>query len=100
MDVYGPGQTGLDETTVSLLLQPYSPNTQSNSSSAQRRQFVRALSSVQRVETANNAIFQAKQIKTAVRRTLHEKGALDAIEIVANEEKVIDFVSNIFPSNS
>ncbi|QMU60317.1 MAG: DUF1631 family protein [Gammaproteobacteria bacterium] len=96
MDVYGAGQTGLDETTVSLLLQPYSPNTQSNSSPAQRRQFVRALSSVQRVEAANNAIFQAKQIKTAVRRTLHEKGALDAIEIVANEEKVIDFVSNIF----
>jgi len=96
MDVYGPGHTGLDETTVSLLLQPYSPDTQSNSSPAQRRQFVRALSSVQRVEAANNAIFQAKQIKTAVRRTLHEKGALDAIEIVANEEKVIDFVSNIF----
>ena len=96
MDVYGPGHTGLDQTTVSLLLQPYSPNTQSNSSPAQKRQFVRALSSVQRVEAANNAIFQAKQIKTAVRRTLHEKGALDAIEIVANEEKVIDFVSNIF----
>ncbi len=96
MDVYGPGQTGLDETTVSLLLQPYSPNTQSDSSPAQRRQFVRALSSVQRVEAANNAIFQANQIKTAVRRTLQEKGALDAIEIVENEEKVIDFVSNIF----
>lgn len=96
MDVYGPGQTGLDETTVSLLLQPYSPNTQSDSSPAQRRQFVRALSSVQRVEAASNAIFQADQIKTAVRRTLHEKGALDANEIVDNEEKVIDFVSNIF----
>ena len=96
MDVYGPGQTGLDETTVSLLLQPYSPNTQSDSSPAQRRQFVRALSSVQRVEASSNAIFQANQIKTAVRRTLHEKGALDAEEIVDNEEKVIDFVSNIF----
>jgi hypothetical protein len=96
MDVYGPGQTGLDETTVSLLLQPYSPNTHSNSSPAQRRQFVRALSSVQRLEAANNAIFQADQIKTAARRTLHEKGALDAEEIVDNEEKVIDFVSNIF----
>ena len=96
MDVYGPGQTGLDETTVSLLLQPYSPNTQSNSSPAQRRQFVRALSNVQRVEAASNAIFKANQIKTAVRRTLHEKGALDASEIVDNEEKVIDFVNNIF----
>ncbi len=96
MDVYGPGQTGLDETTVSLLLQPYSPGTQSNSSPAQRRQFVRALSRVQKVETASNAIFQANQIKTAVQRTLHEKGALDAVEIVNNEEKVIDFVSNIF----
>ena len=96
MDIYGPGQTGLDEATISLLLQPYSPNSQSNSSPAQRRQFIRALSSVQRVEAANNAIFQAHQIKTAVRRTLHEKGALDAVEIVENEEKVIDFVSNIF----
>ncbi|MEM7401368.1 MAG: DUF1631 family protein [Pseudomonadota bacterium] len=96
MDVYGPGQTGLDEATINLLLQPYRPGTQSNSSAAQRRQFVRALSSVQKVEAASNAIFQAKQIKTAVRRTLHEKGALDAIEIVDNEEKVIDFVSNIY----
>lgn len=96
MDVYGPGQAGLDETTVSLLLQPYRPNSQSNSSPAQRRQFIRALSSVQRVEAASNAIFQAQQIKTAARRTLHEKGALDAAEIVANEEKLIDFVSNIF----
>ncbi len=96
MDVYGPGQTGLDEITVSLLLQPYSSNTQSNSSPAQRRQFVRALSSVQRVEASSNAIFKPSQIKTAVRRTLQEKGALDANEIVDNEEKVIDFVSNIF----
>jgi hypothetical protein len=96
MDVYGPGKTGLDETTVSLLLQPYRPGTQSDSSPAQRRQFIRALSSVQRVEAASNAIFQAKQIKIAARRTLQEKGALDAIEIVGNEEKVIDFVSNIF----
>ena len=96
MDVYGPGQTGLDETTIGLLLQPYSPGTQSNSSPAQRRQFVRALSRVQQVEAASNAVFKANQIKTAVRRTLHEKGALDAVEIVDNEEKVIDFVSNIF----
>ncbi|MFK7816140.1 MAG: DUF1631 family protein [Gammaproteobacteria bacterium] len=96
MDVYGPGQTGLDEITVSLLLQPYSSNTQSDSSPAQRRQFVRALSSVQRVEASSNAIFKPNQIKTAVRRTLQEKGALDANEIVDNEEKVIDFVSNIF----
>ncbi len=96
MDVYGPGQTGLDEITISLLLQPYSPETQSNSSPAQRRQFVRALSRVQKVEAASNAVFKANQIKTAVRRTLHEKGALDAVEIVDNEEKVIDFVSNIF----
>ncbi len=96
MDIYGPGQTGLDDATVCLLLQPYSPNTKSDSSPAQRRQFIRALSSVQRIEAANNAIFQAKQIKTAVRRTLQEKGALDAIEIVENEEKIIDFVSNIF----
>lgn len=96
MDVYGPGQTGLDEITVSLLLQPYNSNTQSNSSPAQRRQFVRALSSVQRVEASSNAIFKPSQIKTAVRRTLQEKGALDADEIVDNEEKVIDFVSNIF----
>ena len=96
MDVYGPGQTGLDEITINLLLQPYRPGTQSNSSAAQRRQFVRALSNVQKVEAASNAIFQAKQIKTAVRRTLHEKGALDAVEIVDNEEKVIDFVSNIY----
>ena len=96
MDVYGPGHTGLDEGTISLLLQPYRPGTQSNSSAAQRRQFVRALSSVQKVEAASNATFQAKQIKTAVRRTLHEKGALDAVEIVDNEEKVIDFVSNIY----
>jgi hypothetical protein len=96
MDVYGPGQTGLDEITISLLLQPYSSNTQTNSSPAQRRQFVRALSSVQRVEASSNAIFKPNQIKTAVRRTLQEKGALDANEIVDNEEKVIDFVSNIF----
>ena len=96
MDVYGPGQTGLDETTISLLLQPFRPGTQSNSSPAQRRQFIRALSSVQRVEAASNAIFQAKQIKIAAKRTLQEKGALDAIEIVDNENKVINFVSNIF----
>ena len=96
MDVYGPGQTGLDEVTISLLLQPYSPGTQSNSSPAQRRQFVRALSRVQKAETASNAVFQANQIKKAVKRTLHEKGAFDAVEIVENEEKVIDFVSNIF----
>ncbi|MEJ2114562.1 MAG: DUF1631 family protein, partial [Gammaproteobacteria bacterium] len=96
MEAYGPGQTGLDETTISLLLQPYSLNSQSNSSPAQRRRFIRALSSVQRVEAANNAIFQVHQIKTAVRRTLHENGALDAVEIVENEEKVIDFVSDIF----
>lgn len=96
MDVYGPGQTGLDEITISLLLQPYSSNTQTDSSPAQRRQFVRALSSVQRVEASSNAIFKPSQIKTAVRRTLQEKGALDANEIVDNEEKVIDFVSNIF----
>ena len=36
------------------------------------------------------------KLKLQLRRTLHEKGALDAIEIVDNEEKVIDFVSNIF----
>ena len=96
MDVYGPGQTGLDQNTVSLILQPYSPGTSSESSPAQRRQFVRALSTVQRIEAASDAIFKADQIKTAVRRTLHEKGALDAVEIVNNEEKVIDFVSTIF----
>lgn len=96
MDIYGPGQTGLDETTIGLLLQPYRPGTQSNSSPAQRRQFIRALSSVQRVEAASNAIFQSKQIKIAARRTLQEKGALDAVEIVENENKVIDFVCNIY----
>jgi|GEM_PF-3861929 len=96
MDVYGPGKTGLDETTVSILLQPYRPNDQSNSSPAQRRQFIRALSSVQRVEAASNAIFQAEQIKTAAKRTLQEKGALDAEEIVDNDEKIIDFVCNIY----
>jgi len=94
MDVYGIGKTGLDEITVSLLLQPYS--SQSNSSLAQRRQFVRALSNVQRVEAASNVFFNANQIKAAVRRTLHEKDALDATEIVDKEEKVIDFISNIF----
>jgi len=95
-DSYGPGQAGLDETTVSVLLQPYQPGTQSNSSAAQRRQFVRALSSVQKIEAATNAVFKATQIKTAVQRTLQEKGALDAVEIVENEDKVIDFVSKIF----
>ncbi len=96
MDVYGPGHSGLDQNTVSLILQPYSPDNRSESSPAQRRQFVYALSTVQRVEAASDAIFKADQIKTAVRRTLHEKGALDAVEIVNNEEKVIDFVSTIF----
>jgi len=96
MDVYGVEKTGLDEITVSLLLQPYSQHSQSNSSPAQRRQFVRALSSVQQAEASSNAIFNANQIKAAVRRTLHEKGALDAEEIVDNEEKLIDFISNIF----
>ena len=95
-DVYGSGQTGLEHHVVALILQPYNLNTRTESSPAQRRQFVKALSTVQRVEAASNAVFQAKQIKTAVRRTLHEKGALDAVEIVENEEKIIDFVSKIF----
>jgi len=96
MDVYGPGQTGLDQNTIRLLLQPYNPDTASDSLPDQRCQFVRALSTVQQVEATSDAIFQADQIKTAVRRTLHDKGALDASEIVTNEENVIDFVSNIF----
>ncbi len=96
MDVYGPGQTRLDQFTISLILQPYSSGAGSDSSPAQRRQFVRALSTVQRVEAASDAIFKTEQIKAAVRKTLHEKGALDVIEIVQNEEKVIDFVSKIF----
>ena len=95
-DVYGSERTGLDQDTVSLILQPYSPGSSSDSSPDQRRQLVQALSSVQRVEIASDAIFKAEQIKIAVRRILHEEGVLDAVEIVNNEAKVIDFVSNIF----
>ncbi len=96
MDIYGPGHSGLDPNIIGLILQPYDPGSNSDSSPAQRRQFIRALSTVQRIEAASDAVFKASQIKTAVQRTLHERGALDATEIVANEEKVIDFVSKIF----
>ena len=96
LDIYASGSSGLDQNTIGVILQPYNTNIRNDSSPGQRREFVRALSTVQRVEFSNNAIFKPSQIKTAIRRTLHEKGALDADKIVANEEEIIDFVSNIF----
>jgi len=86
----------LDQNTIGTILQPYNANIRNDSSPGQRREFVRALSTVQRIEFSNNAIFKPGQIKTAIRRTLHEKGALDAEVIVRNEEEIIDFVSKIF----
>ncbi len=95
-DASRAGKSGLDQNTIGVILQPYNSNIRNDSSPGQRREFVRALSTVQRVESSNNAIFKPVQIKTAIRRTLHEKGALDAEKIVSNEEEIIDFVSNIF----
>lgn len=95
-DNYAPGKSGLDQNTIGIVLQPYNSNIRNDSSPGQRREFVRALSTVQRVEFSKNAIFKPDQIKTAIRRTLHEKGALDAEIIVQNEEEIIDFVSKIF----
>ncbi len=86
----------LNENIINLILQPYKPGTNTNSTPAQRREFIHALSAVQYIEAANKAILKTEQIKTAIKRVLHENGALDAELIVRNEEKIINFVSKTF----